>query len=61
MRGSVDESIEPPPPDQLAELIVRRALAELDKQAGFTPLGISEERFIAAWVKIFTPLYAGDL
>lgn len=28
---------------------------------GFTPLGISEERFIAAWVKIFTPLYAGAL
>ena len=28
---------------------------------GFTPLGISEERFIVAWVKIFTPLYAGAL
>ena len=28
---------------------------------GFTPLGISEERFVAAWVKIFTPLYAGAL
>ncbi len=28
---------------------------------GFTPLDVSEERFIAAWVKIFTPLYAGAL
>ncbi len=28
---------------------------------GFTPLDISEERFIAAWVRIFTPLYAGAL
>ena len=114
------------PPARIAELIVRRALSELDKQAelfqivfrdldqfpdllakvrdglanatvalarglgasnpaidaealavvavgptidfkikqhmlGFTPLGISEERFVAAWVKIFTPLYAGAL
>lgn len=26
---------------------------------GFTPLGISEERFIAAWVTMFSPLYGG--
>ena len=111
-------------PSELAEMIVRRALAELDRQAelfqivfrdldqfpellakvsdglsnatrvlasglaasnpsidaealavvavgptidfklkqhmlGFTPLGISEDRFVAAWVTMFTPLYAG--
>jgi AcrR family transcriptional regulator len=114
----------PTSPSELAEMIVRRALAELDRQAelfqivfrdldqfpellakvsnglsnatrvlahglaasnpsidaealavvavgptidfklkqhmlGFTPLGISEDRFVAAWVTMFTPLYAG--
>jgi AcrR family transcriptional regulator len=126
MRSSAAPSSVTMPPEHIAELIVRRALAELDRQAelflivfrdldqfpdllakvrdglanatialarglaasnpaldaealavvavgptidfkikqhmlGFTPLGISEERFIAAWVKIFTPLYAGAL
>jgi AcrR family transcriptional regulator len=28
---------------------------------GFTPLGISEERFIAAWVQMFKPLYGGAI
>ncbi len=26
---------------------------------GSTPLGISEDRFVAAWVQMFAPLYTG--